>query len=178
MKIIKKVYEKLLRRDPIRYAKYLGVRIGENCRLTGNPGWGSEPWLIEIKNHVLLSSEVRFITHDAGTFLFRETEKYKDVFKFGPIVIHDNCFIGMRAMLLPGIEIGPNSIVAAGSVVNKSIPPGEVWGGIPAKFIETTDRYAEKCLENKMPYDIEAYKKDMKNEILRVVKDSYDFFDK
>lgn len=47
---------------------------GNECRFTGNPGWGSEPWLIQIENHVLLSSDIKFITHDAATFLFRDTE--------------------------------------------------------------------------------------------------------
>lgn len=69
VKIIRRVRDKILKRNPIKYARKIGVSIGDNCRLTGNPGWGSEPWLIKIGNHVLLSSEVRFITHDAGTFL-------------------------------------------------------------------------------------------------------------
>lgn len=56
------------------------------------------------------------------------------MFKFAPIVIHDNCFIGMRSTLLPGIEIGPNSVIAAGSVVTRSVPPGEVWGGGTSSF--------------------------------------------
>lgn len=129
MGAISKIADKIARRNPIKYAQKLGVKVGNECRFTGNPGWGSEPWLIQIENHVLLSAEIRFITHDAGTFLFRDTEKYRDVFKFAPIVIHDNCFIGMRAMIMPGVEIGPNSIVAAGSIVTRSVPPGEVWGG-------------------------------------------------
>ena len=177
MKIIKKVRDKFLKKNPIKYARSIGVSIGDNCRLTGNPGWGSEPWLIKIGNHVLLSSEVRFITHDAGTFLFRESGKYKDVFKFGPIVIHDNCFIGMRAMMLPGVEVGPNSIIAAGSVCTCTVPPGEVWGGVPAKFIETTENYARKCYENRLPYDMDNYNKDMKAEILRVIGEKYSFFE-
>ena len=130
MKLIRKITERVARRNPIKYARKIGVKVGNECRFTGNPRWGSEPWLIQVGNHVLLSAEVNFITHDAGTFLFRDTEEYKDVFKFAPIVIHDNCFIGMRSTLLPGIEIGPNSVVAAGSVVTRSVPPGEVWGGI------------------------------------------------
>ena len=177
MSIVTAILTKIQKRNSIEYAQKLGVTIGENCRLTGNPGWGSEPWLIQIGNHVLLSSEVRFITHDAGTFLFRDTEEYKDVFKFAPIVIHDNCFIGMRSMILPGIEIGPNSIIAAGSVVTKSVPPGEVWGGVPARFIETTKEYADKCKAAKLPYDMDAYKKDMKSEVLRVTHQAYKFFE-
>lgn len=176
MSIINSILTRIQKRNPIEYAKKLGVTIGENCRLTGNPGWGSEPWLIQIENHVLLSSEIRFINHDAGTFLFRDTEKYKDVFKFAPIVIHDNCFIGMRSMILPGVEIGPNSIIAAGSVVTRSVPPGEVWGGVPAHFIETTESYADKCLANKLPYEMDNYRADMKAEILRVTHQAFDFF--
>ena len=45
---------------------------------------------------------------------------------------------------MPGVIIGPNSIVAAGSVVTKDIPPGVVVGGIPAKIIGTTDALAER----------------------------------
>lgn len=127
--VISKIADRMARRNPIEYARKLGVKVGKECRFTGNPRWGSEPWLIQVENHVLLSAEVNFVTHDAGTFLFRDTEEYKDVFKFAPIVIHDNCFIGMRSTLLPGIEIGPNSVIAAGSVVTRSVPPGEVWGG-------------------------------------------------
>lgn len=177
MKLFRKITEKVARRKPIEYARKLGVRVGNECRFTGNPRWGSEPWLIQVGNHVLLSAEVNFSTHDAATFLFRDTEEYKNVFKFAPIVIHDNCFIGMRATLLPGIEIGPNSVVAAGSVVTHSVPPGEIWGGVPAHFIETTKEYADKCKVNKLPYDMEAYNKNMKLEVLRVTHQVYDFFE-
>ena len=53
-----------------------------------------------------------------------------------PIVIADHVFIGARCIILKGVTIGEKSIVAAGSVVTKNIPEGEVWGGNPAKFIK------------------------------------------
>lgn len=117
MSIINSILTRIQKRNSIKYAKNLGVAIGENFRLTGNPGWGSEPWLIQIGNHVLLSSEIRFITHDAGTFLFRDTEKYKDVFKFATIVIQDNCFssyLEMRSMILPGGRDWPERYCCGG----------------------------------------------------------------
>ena len=49
-------------------------------------------------------------------------------------------------------------------------------GGVPARFIKTTKEYADKCKENKLPYDMELYNKDMKKEILRVTHLMYDFF--
>lgn len=114
--------------DPISYAKKMGVAIGKDTRLTDNPIWGSEPYLISIGNHCLISSQVAFINHDGSTWVFREKDEYKDTYKFGKITIGNNCFIGFRCTILPGVEIGDDSIIASGAVVNKSVPSGEVWG--------------------------------------------------
>lgn len=53
-----------------------------------------------------------------------------------PIVIEDNVFIGTRAIILKGVRIGQNSIIAAGSIVTKSIPPNCVAAGAPAKVVK------------------------------------------
>ncbi|MBP5973266.1 acyltransferase [Brasilonema sp. CT11] len=53
-----------------------------------------------------------------------------------PIVIEDGAWLGTHVVVLPGVTIGKGAIVAAGSVVTKSIPAYEVWGGVPAKFIK------------------------------------------
>lgn len=53
-----------------------------------------------------------------------------------PVFIEDNVFIGAHSTILKGVRIGENSIVGAGSVVTKNIPPNEVWGGNPAKYIK------------------------------------------
>ena len=52
-----------------------------------------------------------------------------------PVRIEDDAFIGTNAIILKGVTIGRASVVAAGAVVAKSIPPGEIWGGNPARFI-------------------------------------------
>lgn len=56
--------------------------------------------------------------------------------KTKPITINDNVFIGAFSIILKGVTIGKNSVVAAGSVVNKSIPDNQIWGGNPAQFIK------------------------------------------
>ena len=61
-----------------------------------------------------------------------------------PIEIFDNCFIGGGAMLIGDIKIGPNAIVAAGSVVTKDVEPGTIVGGNPAKVIGSFDSLYEK----------------------------------
>ncbi|MBN1185175.1 MAG: acyltransferase [Bacteroidales bacterium] len=55
--------------------------------------------------------------------------------KTAPIRICDYAFIGGSSIILKGVTIGKNSIVAAGSIVTKSIPDNEIWGGNPAKYL-------------------------------------------
>ena len=64
---------------------------------------------------------------------FNPTYKYPSHAK--PVVIEDDVFVGTHCIICKGVRIGNRSIVAAGSVVVKDIPNGEVWGGNPAKFI-------------------------------------------
>jgi acetyltransferase-like isoleucine patch superfamily enzyme len=49
------------------------------------------------------------------------------------IVIGSNVWIGCNVVVLKGVGIGNSAVVAAGAVVTKSIPPYEIWGGVPAK---------------------------------------------
>ena len=54
--------------------------------------------------------------------------------KKGPVVLEKNCKIGTHSTIMPNVTVGENSIVAAYSFVKSSIPPNELWAGIPAKF--------------------------------------------
>lgn len=133
-------------RDPIEYARSVGVTVGDGCRLIGlqRGQFGSEPYLIRIGSHVTITAGVRFITHDGGVWVLRE--RYPDIDVVGRITIHDNVFIGTGAILLPGIEIGPNSVVAAGAVVSRDVPAGTVVAGTPAKVIRTVADYEARVL--------------------------------
>lgn len=159
----------LKKTDPMKYAKRIGVHIGNRCRLNGSPEWGSEPWLVQIGEHTEISFGCAFITHDGATWVFREEQRYNKVLRFGKIVIGDNCFIGARSTILPGVTIGNNSIVGAGSLVVKNIPSGEVWGGVPAKYIGKTADFAEKCLKESPQYDEENFKTNRRNEIEKIM---------
>ena len=77
-----------------------GLQIADDCRLIQMPDFGSEPYLISIGNHVTICARVAFINHDGGTWVFRHLPRYREVIKFGRIVIHDNCFIGAGATII------------------------------------------------------------------------------
>jgi acetyltransferase-like isoleucine patch superfamily enzyme len=147
-------YYILCRGSLITYLRRQGVRIGEHCQLLNvADNYGSEPWLIEICNRVTLTNGVFLITHDASSRLFRNNLPGSSPYgnRFGKIRVLDNCFIGINSIVLPGVTIGPNSIVGAGSVVVKDVPPNTVVAGVPARVICSLDEYIEKYQEKMVP---------------------------
>ncbi len=135
------------RADPYRRADLLrerGATVGRGCRIH-TTSIGSEPYLITIGDETLIAPGVSFITHDAGTWVFRKEHPLAG--RFGRITIGSRVFVGVNAILLPGVTIGDRSIVAAGAVVNKDVPPGTVVAGVPAHVVSTTERYMGKTLE-------------------------------
>lgn len=61
----------------------------------------------------------------------------------GDTVLGDGCWLGMRAMIMPGVTIGEDTVVAAGAVVTKDVPPYAVVGGNPAKIIKYRFSHAD-----------------------------------
>lgn len=135
--------EKYAKTYNIRKAKHQGVRVGTDCRFYSTD-FSTEPYLIEIGNHVTITAGVRFITHDGAAWVLRGLEnKFKNINIVGKIKVGNNVFIGFDSLILPGVEIGDNTIVAAGSVVTKSFDNNVVIGGVPAKVIKTLDEYIQ-----------------------------------
>lgn len=93
-----------------------------------------------------ITSEVSILTHDFSLNICEKTGIYKGKLLQlkKPVKIGSNCFIGQRAFILPGITIGDNVIVGAGSVVTKDIPSNEVWAGNPARCIGTIKEHGER----------------------------------
>ncbi len=143
------------RRSASQIAREMGVRIGKNCRMSCNPfsAFGSEPYLISIGDNVSIASGTKFATHDGGvcTLRFVYPDECADIDMLGRIKIGNNVFIGMKAMFLPNVTVGDNSIIAAGALVTKDVPPGEIWGGVPAKFIKKVEDYKDSILEKGVP---------------------------
>ena len=131
-----------------RYAKYLGVKIGKNCNIQ-DVSFGSEPYLVEIGNHVQITAGTKIFTHGGG-WVFRD--KYPNFDYFGKVVIKDNVYIGNNCLIMPGVTIGSNVIIGAGSVVTKSVSDGKIVAGNPAKIIGETNELLERLL----PFNINS----------------------
>ena len=74
-------------------------------------------------------------------------DEFLDAARIGRVVIHESCHIGARSVILPGVEIGPRTIVGAHSVVSRSLPPDTVCAGSPAKVVCTLEEYLQKHRE-------------------------------
>lgn len=115
----------------------------------------TEAHLISIHSNVYIATDVYFCTHDVMDGMLNNITECRDrllpgkkySYECGEIEIFDNVFIGAKSIILPNTKIGPNAIVAAGSVVTKDVPSGSVVGGNPAKVIGTFDDYVSKRSE-------------------------------
>ena len=113
-----------------------GLRIGKNVDIVDtfflDP---SHCFLIAIGDGCTICPNVRFLAHDAST------KKNLGFTKIGKIEIEENCFIGDSAILLPGVTIGANSIVGAGAVVTRDVPPNVIVAGNPARQLFSIQEY-------------------------------------
>ena len=125
---------------PEQYARKIGVKIGDHCFISTRE-WSTEPYLVSIGNHVQITHGVCIHTHGGGNCI---RKNYPNFDVFGKVVIEDWAYIGNYSQIMPGVTIGKGALVAAGSIVTKSVAPYTVVGGNPARYICTTDEYYER----------------------------------
>lgn len=139
MSVLKSAYLWLVNMiSPIRYARLIGVRLGDDCLIYRSIEWPSEPYLVTIGSHVQITRGVAIHTHGGGNVVRCLIPDF-DV--FGKVEIKDWAYIGAHAQIMPGVTIGKGAMVAAGSIVTKSVPDGMVVGGNPARVLCTVEEY-------------------------------------
>lgn len=103
---------------------------------------------LKIHDNVAIASDVEFVMHDVINWVFDGIFGKREYVEYlGCIEIHENVFIGAGSRILPNVSIGPNVIVAAGSLVDKDVPEGTIVGGVPAREIGKYDELMERRKE-------------------------------
>ena len=123
----------------VNFAKGTDIRIGDRVQFGPYTDVATD---VHFGNDILIAAKVNFVgrhDHDysvPGQCIW-DGERGTDSL----IVVEDDVWIGAAATILSGVTIGKGSIVGAGSVVTRSIPPYEIWAGNPARKI--SDRFTE-----------------------------------
>jgi acetyltransferase-like isoleucine patch superfamily enzyme len=152
-RIVRAIYNRwLILVDPAAYARSVGVKLGNNVHFYGaTPGmFGTEPWLITIGDNVHIVSGCHFVNHDGGVLILRS--EYPDLELTKRITVGNNVYIGINCTVLPGVNIGNNVIVGAGSVITRNIPDNCVAAGVPARVIKPLDDYVKQALTNSLGF--------------------------
>lgn len=127
-----------------KFFRKCGIFIGGGCHIYSNIV-SAEPFLVHIGDDVTISTQVKFCTHDNS--IIKINPKCPNL--FGHINIGSNCFIGQNALLMYGVTLADNIIVAAGSVVCNSFDEERIIiGGNPARKIGTWEDFGKRY-ENK-----------------------------
>jgi acetyltransferase-like isoleucine patch superfamily enzyme len=134
------LWRRLAAPNGVQWAEYLhrhgGLHaMGERCSVQTNVVI-TDPAYTRLGHNVSLSGCTLF-GHDGVVNMLRNAYG-GELDRVGRIDIRDNVFIGHQAIVMPGVTIGPDAVVAAGSVVTRDVPPGCVVGGVPAKVIART----------------------------------------
>jgi len=116
----------------------LNSQIGENARIEHDTVIGENVMMgLEV---IALSNQ--HATSNADVLLIDQGYDERS-----PVHIGNNVWVGARVILLPGVLIGDNAIIAAGAVVTKNVPAWSVVGGVPAKVIKYRKKISKSIVE-------------------------------
>lgn len=121
----------------ILFYRLRGTKIGKNVCIDKGvfiEGW--RPYLVTIKDNVEIGPKAIIVAIDSSY----NTISQRDIpILYGEVTIERNAYIGTGAIILPGVTVGEYSIVAAGAVVTRDVPPRTVVAGVPARVIKSVE---------------------------------------
>ena len=177
--MIKRILRKLKgSNSEIDFLLNQGFKMGDNCIIYSDNAIDSNfPWLIELGNHVIISTNVKLLAHDASTgYVNKHT-------KIGIVKVGSEVFIGSGTTVLCNTRIGDNVIIGAISVVANDLPSNGVYAGNPAKFICSIEEFKDKHIKNldnkpvfKKPwYEWRNATKEEKEEMKNALQDTFGY---
>lgn len=121
------LWSKLSKAYPAYLRKVYGMHIGEDCRIARSAHLDKSinPKGIHIGNNVWVLREAMILAHDYCRGIKCD------------VTIGDDCVIGIRSIIMPGVTLGKEVVIGSGSIVTKDIPDNCVAVGNPAKVIKT-----------------------------------------
>lgn len=128
-----------LRHSPLERYRRLGLKAPAHLPVFN--ATIAEPHLTEIGENVWLTAGTLLLNHDGAIAMLNRAGRTDLVNIVGRIVIEDDVFVGLRAIIMPGVRVGRGAIIATGSLVTKDVDPDTVVGGVPARFICTVEQY-------------------------------------
>jgi len=142
----KSLYIKFCKPSGYEYAEFLKkwgrfYSIGDDCAIWPYTNV-TDPEYTRIGNNVMLTA-CTILGHDGSVAVLNRAFN-KKLDKVGKVDIKDNVFIGHGAIILPNVTIGPNAIIAAGSLVSKNVGNNAIVAGVPAKQIGKISDLVEK----------------------------------
>lgn len=121
-------------RTSIHIVRQAKVFIGNNVGISNSLLYAATS--ITLEDNVMIGGGCQIYDTDFHSIAYEDRVHNGDnKVKTGPVVIREGAFIGTSCIILKGVTIGARSVVAAGSVIAKDVPPGEIWGGNPCRFI-------------------------------------------
>jgi len=127
----------------IRPSSYYGGELGEGLTVGAGTAIGAYGWIgasgrVELGREVLLGPRVVILPENHRFDALDLPIRAQGVERRG-VVVEDDCWIGANVTLLAGVRIGRGSVIAAGAVVTRDIPPGSIAAGVPARVIRSRE---------------------------------------
>lgn len=139
-------YRRICKPNGEEYAEFFRIHgglhsMGDHCYISPDARI-TDPAFVTVGNNVRIN-DCTIFGHDGAVNMINRAFGL-NLDSVGMVDIRDNVYIGHGCIVLQNVTIGPNAIVAAGSVVTQDIPEGSVVGGVPARPISTVREYVEK----------------------------------
>lgn len=137
--LLRSVYQKFFSRDSVQDHVRRGLTVGRNFNMQRDVIIDfSHTWHIEIGDDVTLAPRVVILAHDASTW---HSLGYT---RLGKVKIGSRVFVGAASIILPGVTIGDDVVIGAGSVVSHDIPGGVVAVGNPARVVRALETFLQE----------------------------------